>query len=39
MAGAPLGFDLLPAKENPSLGRVELRLLFFASFYFFSFST
>jgi hypothetical protein len=24
-------FVLLPAKENPSLGRLELRLLFFAS--------
>lgn len=27
----PLGFDLLPAKEDPSLGRLELHLLFFAS--------
>jgi hypothetical protein len=27
--------DLVPAKENPSLGRLELRLLLFASFYFF----
>jgi hypothetical protein len=27
--------DLVPAKENPNLGRLELRLLFFASFYFF----
>ena len=24
-------FDLLPAKEDPSVGRLELRLLFFAS--------
>ena len=27
--------DLVPGKENPNLGKLELRLLFFALFYFF----
>jgi hypothetical protein len=31
----PVGEHLVPAKENPSLGRLELSLLFCASFYFF----
>jgi hypothetical protein len=31
IASGSLGLVLLPAKENSSLGRLELRLLFFAS--------